>query len=189
MILKPENFIIDQLPKSYLEDVKADIEELKDHYKFVDLVSPPLAKPYLTYLKVIAVNTEFIERTCGLKEDFIGEYSKEIIVVVPLDYKKKGCYVYGAKWVDIEKIPKRHRHFFLKNTTEDGYKHICVGVPASHANMRNPILEDVRTAEHILVGYELYMSGAEKNIDLIEYSHGDTGIKEYEQNEKKYRTK
>lgn len=188
-MVRPEDFTVDELPQKYRDDVECDIQELKKKYKYVERVIFPLAKPYLVILKIIAVNNHIIEKTGGVKEDFIGDYSKEITVVIPIDYKNIGCYVYGAKWVEIEKIPEAQRHFFLNGTTEDGYKKICVGAPSSHREMKNPILENVRTAEHILFEYELFLSGFKKRIDLIEYSHGDRGEEEYQRNAKRYKTR
>ena len=45
--------------------------------------------------------------------------------------------------------------------------------------MSNVILENVKTADHILTAYADYISGRTKTIVLAQYSHGERGINEY----------
>ena len=41
------------------------------------------------------------------------------------------------------------------------------------------ILECVRTADNYLVAYEKYLKGVSKNLELLSYSHGETGKQQY----------
>ena len=53
--------------------------------------------------------------------------------------------------------------------------------------MDNVILENIRTAEHLLIAYENYLCGNTKTVVVEEYSHGDQGIKEYAKEQNKYK--
>ena len=78
-----------------------------------------------------------------------------------------------------------------KSITENtiwGYK-LCVGTPESFALMQNVILENVRTAEHMLIGYEHIMRGETKSLDIIAYDHGDAGRKQFKKNKHRFISK
>ena len=64
----------------------------------------------------------------------------------------------------------------------------CVGVPQSFIYLKNVILENVRTAESMMIAYESYQRGITNKVDLIAYSHGEEGKNEYSRNRKRYRT-
>ena len=124
----------------------------------------------------------------GIPEAYLGKYSKLIYVIIPKNYHSNGCLVYGAKWDSLDRIPTDDLHIY-RNGDKSGFHQMCVGVPESFANFRNPILECVRTAERILIAYELFLTGVNSSIDLIAYSHGENGRNEYVRRTKKYRTK
>lgn len=121
-----------------------------------------------------------------MKEDFLGDYSKGLVVKVPLDYRSMGCEVYGASWIRVSELAKDDRHFHDDcRLTELGYR-LCVGVPESFPLMDNVLLECVRTADNMLVAYERVMRGEAERVELASYSHGLAGIKEYRRDGNKY---
>ena len=132
-------------------------------------------------------NKKEFDEIFSTKEDYIGEYSREAYVVVPFDYEEKGCTVYCKKWKNISRIPNQHYHF--ENFSINDFYKLCVGVPESFKFLESPILECLRTAEQTLIAYELYLKGYNKNIILIDYSHGQKGRLEYASNKKSYKTK
>ena len=119
-----------------------------------------------------------------MRERF-GSKAKEIIV--PFDYKKAGCKVYGGKWIDTKLVKEEYQHFNGKR--KDGCYLFCVGVPESFLKMENVILENIRTAEKMLIAYELYQTGETRSLELNAYSHGTKGINEYAKDKKRYKGK
>jgi len=177
----------DQDEKKYLHDVWTDFRELKKHYPFSRIITPPTAKPYEIMIVTIAVGKDIIEDLHAFPEDFTAEYSKCIEIIVPYDYQKTGCRVYGGAWIDISKLKDDECH--MLDSLNDGRYQLCVGVPASFAEQKNAILESVRTADNYLVAYERYQKGLTDHLDLITYAHGFAGIIQYEMDTKKYTTK
>lgn len=173
----------------YYEHVKRDFIELKENYPFSHITILPTAKPSNVLITVIAVCKHLIDAVQGYPEDFTNEYSKKLLLKIPYDYKTIGCEVYGGRWVDTKLFHNKDVHFFHVGEklvrTEHGLK-MCVGVPASFPNMKNVILESVRTAENMLVAYERVQTGASKELCLNAYSHGDLGIEEYKKDRKRY---
>ena len=104
---------------------------------------------------------------------------------MPYDYTRNGCNIYGASWIDLEKIPPKDHHF---NGKENGKYLFCVGVPQSFIHLKNVLLENVRTAENMMIAYESYQREITKKVNLIAYSHGEKGENEYNRNRKQYRT-
>ena len=49
---------------------------------------------------------------------FLEEYSKELQIVIPWDYKKQGCKVYGGVWLREELIHEADRHFYEKRKND-----------------------------------------------------------------------
>lgn len=98
------------------------------------------------------------------------------------DYKNIGCWVYGAKWFEKGVFLDKDIHFFHENgrliRTDYGYQ-FCVGTPDSFSTMHNVILENIRTAENMLIAYEEVMSGRADKLHLIAYAHGERGIEQY----------
>lgn len=92
--------------------------------------------------------------------------------------------MYGGKWVDFKSIPHKDLHFY-SDKMKTGYR-MCVGTPESFSLMNNVILENVRTAENMLIAYECYMNGDSKNLNLIAYNHGEIGRKQFKQSKTKY---
>lgn len=178
--------------KEYYRSVHSDFKELIQYYPFSELRIPPTKKPSLAVILVVAANRGLIEKTCSIKSDFTTEFTKELYLKIPVDYKTSGCNVYGGKWIDSEKISQQDLHIYTNDSIKIGdfvgYK-MCVGTPESFLDMRNVILENVRTADNMLVAYERIMRGDSIELNLIAYSHGDKGRKEYLRDRKKYRTK
>ncbi|MCD7804487.1 MAG: hypothetical protein LUH03_04935 [Oscillospiraceae bacterium] len=162
----------------YYSDVKANYDEAKQYYPYMEIKKPPTMEPCLVRISVIAVDKEIINATFAKEEDFTGDFSKKIIIEVPLWYKVKGCIVYGAGWVDVGRLPKKDIHFHSLDKTKDGYQ-MCIGVPESFSRMENVILESIRTADAMLVAYEKVMRGIDKSLNLIAYAHGDAGREQF----------
>ena len=173
----------------YYERVFHDYAELKAAYPFSYLIIPPTMKPSLVSVRVIAATKEIIEALNGCPEDFTGDYSKEIHIDVPMDYWNNGCNVYGCKWFDSNKYELKDIHLFhSKNKLIEnrfGYQ-MCVGTPDSFKNMKNVLLEAVKTANSILVAYERVQCGLSEHVFLNAYSHGDAGKEEYLYDRKRY---
>lgn len=144
-------------------------------------------KPHEIELRVIAADKKLIEMTCSDMNDFLNGYSKELHIIVPFDYKKNGCKVFGGKWIDIKSIELQHQHFNGKRT--DGNYLFCTGVPDSFLEMKNVILENVRTADKMLTAYELYQKGLTNGLELLAYSHGEEGVDEYKKRKKRVPTR
>ena len=176
----------------YSRDVQNDFTELKGTYPFSTLTFPLCCRPECALIRVGAVNKILVDAVNGVETDFLGEYSKELYLKVPVDYKENGCYVYGARWLDITKLNFQDIHLVReKSITENtiwGYK-LCVGTPESFAWMQNVILENVRTAEQMLIGYEHIMRGETKSLDIIAYDHGDAGRKQFKKNKHRFISK
>ena len=67
-------------------------------------------------------------------------------------------------------------------------REFCVGVNKSFQTLNNVILENVKTAEHMLIAYEQVQKGITPRAKLIGYAHGDEGEREYERDRKRYRS-
>lgn len=173
----------------YYEKVIADFRELKEIYPFSYLAILPTVHPELATIRVVAANRKLIDMVGAIESDFTGEYSRELHLVVPLQYRQNGCEVYGAGWVDVKRFENKDIHFFHDNgnliKTRYGLK-VCVGTPESFPLMKNVILENVRTAENMLIAYERVMTGASDHLELIAYAHGDDGRRQFQRNRSRY---
>lgn len=172
--------------QSFFNDVCKDVLEAKKDYPFIEMTFLPTVIP-TAILEVIAVSNEIIEITQLSKADFVGPYSKRLIIIVPYNYKHNGCEVYGANWLRREDVEIEDYHFF--NRTFNGLPQLCVGTPASFKYLKNVIFECIKTADNMLVGYECLIKGISTHLEIIAYAHGKEGEKEYERNKRKYRTK
>lgn len=173
--------------RTYYNNVFSDYLKLKKLYPFSKLFILPTIIPYEAKIIVVAVEKDLIDAVHAVPEDFTEDYSKLIEVVVPYNYRQSGCNVYGGKWIDLDKLKLEEQHY--NERLKDGRLKLCIGVPVSFAEMENVILECVRTADNYLVAYEKYQKGQSKTLELISYSHGSAGIKQYEKDKKRYRTK
>lgn len=169
---------------NYYDHVLVNIRELKTVYPFVKFSILPTRQPEPIHIQVIAANKSLIQVTHSDIQDFLGTFSKELEIIVPFDYEVNGCIVYGGRWINSSKLPSNYLHFHKR--LEDGRYSFCVGVPDSFRKMKNVILENVRTADHMLSAYEFFQSGQTQSLELISYSHGDRGINEYRQKIKRY---
>lgn len=169
----------------YFEKVYRDLGELYVVYPFCKVEFPPIESKEDVIITVVAANNSLIDQIDGSESDFLGYYSRKLIVVVPSDYCINGCDVYGGAWIDRNKIPPADHHWFSWNPEYQCLK-LCVGVPASFCEMNNVILENVKTAENMLIAYECYQRGLTKNLQLNAYSHGEDGWKQYEAQKRIY---
>ena len=172
--------------RKYYEDVRKDFEELKVEYPYSTMYMPPTVEPYQIRLRVIAVHRDVILASKAEEEDFLEEYSKELQIVIPWNYKKLGCKVYGGAWLQEELIHEADRHFYGKR--KNGTREFCVGVNESFQTFNNVILENVKTSENMLIAYEQVQKGITLRARLIGYAHGNKGEKEYERDRKKYKS-
>lgn len=163
--------------KEYYAKVNEDMVEASIHYPWINEVYIPKVKPISKVYEVIVVNKEFIDNTLSIKDDFIYEYLKKVTVIVPTNYPNNHCLIYGGEWIDVKKMSYANRHFYPHKS---GLNLFCVGVPKSINDYSNIILENLRTVENMLNAYELYQKGEINTLELIAYSHGKEGEKEYE---------
>lgn len=157
----------------------------KDVYPFISNIDYP-AKDYFIKFDVIIANKKSIEHLSSSEKDYLGDYSMEAVVFVPYDYLENGCHVYCKKWANVERIPSDRLHFELK--TYQDFTKLCIGVTGSFARLKNPILESIKTAEHVLTAYKLFLLGYTTDIILIDYAHNNAGIEEYKNDKKRYQT-
>ena len=105
----------------YYSNVVSDFKELKAHYPIAYLTIPPTVKPELAMIRVIAANKSFIELVRGVEEDYLGDYSRELHLIIPIEYREQGCRVYGAKWVKADQLKNEDIHLFY----DDGGTGAC----------------------------------------------------------------
>lgn len=177
----------------YYRDVLSDLKQLNGEYPFVRPILIPTTNPSPIELIVTAVTAKEINSLCATEEDFLGEYSRSLYVIVPFNYKEKGCLVYGGEWIDLNRIKYSDKHFNSRNpeTEKDFSRKIkdksllfCVGVPDSFPKLENVILENINTAREMLIAYKLYQTGQTDKLELIAYSHGERGISEFKSKNK-----
>lgn len=173
----------------YFQNVLSDFKELKDFYPFSFLTILPTAVPTLAQVRVVAANKDLINLARAVETDFLGEFTRELHIVIPIDYRESGCKVYGAKWVDITKLEYKDIHFYQDSRLGDYGYELCVGTPESFPKIKNVILENIRTAEYMLIAYERIMTGSSNKLDLFAYAHGETGRKQYNKNSYRMRRK
>lgn len=173
--------------RHYRSHLLSDFHALLSQYPFSTITFLPTVDPSPAILKVIAVHKELIDEVMGTPSDFTGIYSKELFIEVPFDYQKTGCDLYGASWVDLHRIEEKDRHFFNNcRKTKHGFK-LCVGVPESFPLMNNVVLENVKTAENMLIAYERIMCGETSVLeDIKTYSHGRVGRWEFKKDKKRH---
>ena len=80
----------------YYQSAQEDIMELIQEYPFTKRVITPSAIPEPIILNVVAVNIGLIGECNAQENDFKGEYSKELKIVMPYDYTRNWCKIYGA---------------------------------------------------------------------------------------------
>ena len=171
---------------AYYHNLLSDYSELKQLYPFTKLLVPPTVQPREAKIVAIAVSGDLIKELQAKPEDFTEQYTKLIEVAIPYNYRTQGCNVYGGEWIDIKKFRVEDIHFMGR--LDDGRFELCVGVPSSFTEMKNVILECVRTADNFLVAYEKYQRGLSKTLELITYSHGEAGVREYGKDKRRYRS-
>ncbi|MFA7436231.1 MAG: hypothetical protein WC006_07720 [Bacilli bacterium] len=177
--------LLDKYPGSYYyRSVFKDLTELKESYPFFKIIIIPTSKPTLIGLEITVINIKLIKETGANENDFLDAYSKKSNVIIPIDYKYNGCYIYGGSWIDPNKIPIEDIHF-INSTKNDDYL-FCLGVPKSFSKLSNVILENIKTLDNIYIAYEKFLCGDSNTVELIAYSHGQKGEYEYDKNKRKY---
>lgn len=170
--------------KQYYNNVFEDFRQVIDYYPFSKLFIHPTVQPMEIKIVSVAVAKDITEALNACPNDFLGEYSKLIEVIVPYNYKKNGCKVFGGAWIDLNRIDNKDMHFFER--LNDGRYKLCVGVPQSFEKMKNVLLESIRTTDNLLIAYEKIQSGLTNKLELIAYNHGKKGMKQYDKDRKKY---
>ena len=171
----------------FYEKVIDDIEELKVEYPVFSYEIPQLSEEVLPVeIKALAVNRALIERARAAENDFTGDFSKVIRIVVPVDYMQQGCRIYGGSWIDVSSLLIKDCHFY---SDKNGKRFFCVGIPDSFPQLKNVILENVRTVEYMLSGYEFFQRGLSKRVGFKAYSHGLLGRFEYKNDVQRFENK
>lgn len=174
--------------------IEDDYKELTCYYPFSSIVFFDNNAKYAACIKTVAASIELINAINGKEEDFTREYSKTIYVFVPWDYYTSGCQVYGCGWIDFSIVLNDDKHFYVDYVTSVcnkrveqtflltpfGYR-MCVGTPESFVLLKNVVLENVKTADNMLVGYERMMRGICRRLNVRSYRHGNLGRKEFAQ--------
>lgn len=115
----------------------------------------------------------------GLNVNDAKKYFKdffEIYCIIPHDYRLIGCLVYDSnRYINWEKLPQEHRHINRKSDTFGNL--LCTHLYIEAKDMKNPILENLKTAHDLLKAYNHYL--ITKDWTLNEYKHGKEGEKEY----------
>lgn len=172
---------------TYYSSVFRELEELKREYPFVKIIFEPTVEPKPIRVQVTAVSSDIIRSTLATESDFLGPFSKALEVIIPFSYKTQGCEVYGGEWINLKDIEVKYQHFNGKR--DDGKWLFCVGVPDSFETLENVILENIRTADKMLVAYQLLITGKTNTLELKAYNHGKRGIDEYRKSKAKERKK
>lgn len=173
----------------YFKNVLSDFRELKEQYPFSYLTLFPTIEPEPAVIRVVAANKDLIEMARAVESDFIKAYSKELRVVIPQNYRETGCKVYGGNWINPRLFKDRDIHFNDQEQLQAYGYELCVGTPESHSLMKNVILENVKTAENMLIAYERVMTGTSEQLQLVSYSHGKEGREQFLSNKHKYMPK
>ena len=171
---------------SYYKSVCDDYAVVKRIYPFSYLSNYPTTKPTCLSIVVVAVDIGLITSLNATENDFLGKYTRKIYVEVPYNYKTLGCKIYGAKWIDPKLIPEQQMHIYMHEMRESYGYEFCVGTPESFQYFPNVILENIRTAERMLIAYEELMTCKTQTVNLLAYSHGKKGRLEFLNNKSKY---
>ena len=174
--------------EKYYNNVLTDFREIKKQYPFSYLTILPSIRPRLATIRVVAANKNLIEAISGVEMDFLGKHSKELFIIVPVNYRNIGCEVYGGKWIKTGRLKKEDIHFYHDRKNKYGFQ-LCVGTPESFPLLENVVLENIKTAENMLIAYERVMTGSSDVLELIAYSHGDKGREEFRRNRARYMPK
>lgn len=170
----------------YICDVKRDYNEAKRYYPYMEMSIFPTSKPSQIVVRAVAAEQDIITETCAQMEDFIGSYSKELYIEIPFTYRKDGCKIYGAKWLDKKLFQNKDLHFYeYEYDRNKGYR-MCVGTPESFHLMKNVLLENIKTADAMLVAYERVQRGDSDKLNLIAYAHGNSGREQFQTNRSRY---
>ena len=94
----------------YYANVITDFRELKEYYPFCSLIILPTASPKPARIRVVAANKGLIEMTRAVESDFLGAYSRELTIEVPINYRRLGCKVFGANWLDLSMFEIKDLH-------------------------------------------------------------------------------
>ena len=163
----------------YYSSVYSDYLDLTSYYPFSFLSIYPTVRPTCVSIVVIAADNNLINAVNATAADFLGTYSRKILVDIPFDYKNSGCKIYGAKWLNFNRIPDNQLHIYHDKVREPFGYEFCVGTPDSFKFLSNVILENVKTADRMLVAYEEFLKGRTTAVNLLAYSHGEAGRQEY----------
>ena len=171
---------------TYLSDVEKDVAELKKIYPFIFEIVIPISKSLINRIyEVYLIEKNVIDGFSLTRGYAVNKLqNRKVLLIIPIDYKRRGAKIIFNKVFSINDIPQHHVHF--NAYYKDGYE-FCAGVPESMINLKNVLLENCRTAENYLVQVNSYLNNETNKINMIEYSHGDKGRKEYER--EKYRRK
>lgn len=189
------------ITESTLSKIKRDFRELIQHYPFSQMI---LVDKKEIHFEVYAINKKEIDQLRIKKHKISNDkYSRRLYIIIRNNYRDSGPIIYSMeKWKSLNLIPYESKHFYDKKELkyENGTFKIdtpgfsagkgyltCTSVSIANKNMGNPLLENVKSAEMMLISYELFLRGINKTIVLRQYSHGDEGVEQYvrEQRRKK----
>lgn len=167
--------------EDYINKLKNDIEDaiacfpLLRMEPFVPLVNPPKRLLKGPLLPKTFLNQHKIPYEDLLKHNYP---IMNVCVEIPYDYLSRGCIVYDVNSeINWDKVPYEHRHF---NGKGEFGNIICSHLPQESKDMKNPILENLRTSYRLFLEYCNFLKTGEWCLE--EYAHGNEGVKEYERN-------
>lgn len=175
--------------------LKKDFRAMRDEYPFSRMV---WVRRDLIVFETWGYSRAYIEKFNRQFDDVVTEErSKRILLLVDNDYVRKGATPYALEgWSGLDMIDSSDRHFYdtqkpredcppLMEFWERGAKEICPCVPMAVLEMENPLLENVRTVDHLLSAYEQFLKGNTSRVVLREYSHNEEGEREYARERKR----
>lgn len=168
-----------KLIDEYRLNVGGHIQQVLEYYPLIKIDKIiPLSEYPLYTLRGPLVPKIYLNKYSLSYEDLLlaGEKVLSVYVVIPENYLDKGCKVYDTeKTINWDNVPYKHRH--LNGSNEYGNE-LCTHLPEESRDMDNPILENLHTTYRLFQEYKKFLiTGKWK---LKEYSHGDLGVKEYE---------
>lgn len=176
--------------------LKGDFSELRKEYPFSRMV---YVKADLICFEVWTYSSTDLAKFClSFDEIKLVQNSRRAYLIAREDYVRSGALVYAfGGWDNLSRIEKKDQHFYnpsipegieygpLLNFIKNGGREVCVCVPSDVPTMDNPLLENVKTLDHMLAAYDQVIRGKSDRVVLHAYSHGLKGIEEYEKDRRR----
>lgn len=174
---------LDEDYEQYEKFFFTDLKEVFDYFpnlKGKDVcIEKKLKHPRLISIFGFLVSKDELDLYHLNKNDdhFFEQNFLKISCIIPINYKKIGCRIYDSdSYIEWDKVPQVHRHINRKIDCEEGNL-LCTHIPEEAKDMKNPILENLKTANSLFLEYNKFLRTGKW--DLKEYKHGEEGVKQY----------